>query len=526
MLSTFAITRSMRKTYRMNGILYAIQRTPIIGKFLPDRIYAAEGLKIFAQIISTMGELLGIFFGKAIGIGVCVLYPYYKIAQCHSGQDTVFAMLCFMAVGMFLSPCVFEGGKSDYYAIFLMRMDAKKYTLSDYIFKLVKNFAGYMGVCLVVALLVKAPLWIALAFPSFSVASKLATFPMWKLRFEYDNTRLEKVFLATRVITTLGILAAWGFGIYLCEVPYVVSFAIMCVFYLGAIWGAFVAAKCNNYRHFQQIVQEDLQAYAEEIESETTTRNSRIIKLEAGYKETNPEEKADFTYLNRIFFRRHRKILWKPTLVISGVAIVASIGMGIGCMLNSEMASQTNDFLSNQLAYLVFVMYMTNRGKGITEAMFVNCDRSLFPYTVYRKPENIWKLYKIRLCDLVKMNLVSGTTIALGIVAILYCSGGTPTYWYYGVAFVSIVMMSIFFSVHYLAIYYLLQPYTEESKAKSLGYSVVNWLTLFVVYLMVNVKMDAFIFGVACIAFTLLYCLVTGVLIKKFAYKTFRIHKG
>ena len=63
MLKTFIISFKLKNTYRVNSIIYSIKQLPIIKKILPDSLYKNRGLKIFANIISILMEVIGIFIG-------------------------------------------------------------------------------------------------------------------------------------------------------------------------------------------------------------------------------------------------------------------------------------------------------------------------------------------------------------------------------------------------------------------------------------------------------------------------------
>lgn len=83
--------------------------------------------------------------------------------------------------------------------------------------------------------------------------------------------------------------------------------------------------------------------------------------------------------------------------------------------------------------------------------------------------------------------------------------------------------MSAFFSIHYLTIYYLLQPYTAGTEMKSGTYRIVMILTYVVCYAMMNLRLPILVFGVACIAFCVVYSIVASILVYRFAPQTFRL---
>ena len=88
---------------------------------------------------------------------------------------------------------------------------------------------------------------------------------------------------------------------------------------------------------------------------------------------------------------------------------------------------------------------------------------------------------------------------------------------------VSILAMSLFFSIHYLTAYYLLQPYTAGTEMKSGTYRIVMLLTYVVCYAMMNLRLPILVFGAACIAFCVMYSIVACILVYKFAPQTFRL---
>ena len=102
----------------------------------------------------------------------------------------------------------------------------------------------------------------------------------------------------------------------------------------------------------------------------------------------------------------------------------------------------------------------------MTQAMFMNCDHSMLTYRFYRQPEAILKLFKARLKTLVKINLIPALVLACGLPFLLFVTGGTDNPLNYALLFVSILAMAVFFSVHHLVLYYLLQPYNVHMESK------------------------------------------------------------
>ena len=168
-------------------------------------------------------------------------------------------------------------------------------------------------------------------------------------------------------------------------------------------------------------------------------------------------------------------------------------------------------------------MYLINRGTGFTQALFMNCDHSLLTYPFYKKPQQVLRLFRIRLREIMKINLLPASVIGAGLAVLLYLSGGTDNPLNYAVLIISILCMSMFFSVHYLTIYYLLQPYNAGTELKSGTYRLVLSVTYFVCFFLMQQRIPILLFGALSILFCAVYCVVACILVYRFAPRTFRI---
>ena len=64
MYKTLRLSFSLKNTYRVNSILFGIKQIPLIKKILPDALYSVRGLKIFANILSVIWEIVSMFLGN------------------------------------------------------------------------------------------------------------------------------------------------------------------------------------------------------------------------------------------------------------------------------------------------------------------------------------------------------------------------------------------------------------------------------------------------------------------------------
>lgn len=201
--------------------------------------------------------------------------------------------------------------------------------------------------------------------------------------------------------------------------------------------------------------------------------------------------------------------------------LVAAVLAGV--YLLPEEKTVINEIVMTWLPYFVFIMYAINRGTNFTQALFMNCDHSLLTYSFYKQPSFILRLFQIRLREIMKINAVPALVIGIGLALILFATGGTDNPLNYVVLVVSILCMSLFFSIHYLTIYYLLQPYNAGTELKSGTYRIVLSVTYVVCFALMRLRMPIMIFGIMTIVFCVLYSIVASILVYRLAPKTFRL---
>ena len=223
--------------------------------------------------------------------------------------------------------------------------------------------------------------------------------------------------------------------------------------------------------------------------------------------------------------KRHSRLLTKSAKKLTVLLLAVLAAAAAACGVFPEARAAVNSLMLTFLPYFLFVMYLINLGRGITQAMFLNCDHSMLAYRFYRQPKAILALFAARLKYVIAINLAPASVIALGLPLLLLLSGGTENPVNYLVLFVSILAMSVFFSVHTLAMYYLLQPYNINMEIKNPVYTAVNFITYFICYLCLGKELPTLTFGILVSAFCILYTVAALGLAYRFAPKTFRLRQ-
>ena len=146
MIKTLRLSFALKNTYRVNSILYSLKQIPLVKRLLPDRLYEVRGLKYLAYVLAGLWEVATIFVGKFFYflLMVCGVGVLYETAP----TDGVFLhiLFCLTLIGAFFNTHLFNPTRDKYYAIMLLRMDARAYTLSNYGYALAKVVVGFLSI--------------------------------------------------------------------------------------------------------------------------------------------------------------------------------------------------------------------------------------------------------------------------------------------------------------------------------------------------------------------------------------------
>ena len=521
MLQSFLISFRLRNTYKVNTFIYALKSIPGIRKLLPDKLYQSKALKIIGNIISILLEIINIFLGKFLYL---LLMIVSLVSLYETPKNTTFIHILFFLsiIGAFLNTYMFNPTKDKYYAMFIMRMDAKKYSLSNYFYAIIKVFIGFLPFTILFGLLSDVPLWLCFILPLFIASTKIIVSAYSLSLYEKKGIIINenKPVKYIWILTSVFLLLAYGLPYLKITMPIEIAVIIMLVSIFFGLFCLRYLLRFNKYREMykQVLTSTNMNAVAN---ANQITKETVLSQISIDKKLTS--NKKGFAYFNDLFIKRHSKLLLKSAKRVSAAsAIVLAIILLITTM-NQDIKTSVNNMLLTYLPYFVFIMYLINRGESVTRAMFMNSDHSMLTYTFFRKPEAILKLFKERLKSIILINLLPATVIGLGLPLILLLTGGTGNPLNYFVLFISIIAMSIFFSVHHLVIYYLLQPYNINSETKNTTYTIVSILTYVVCYYMIDLRLPTLSFGLATIIFAIAYSLISLFLVYKFAPKTFKI---
>lgn len=518
MIKMLRISWDIQRTYQVNSILYSLKQVPILRRLLPEQLYRVCGLKIFAAILSFFWGFFKLFGGKALYFAICLVWPLKWYSALPEQESYLHILLFLTVIGTIINTGFADGSYQRYYAVNLLRMNAKKYTLAQFAWEMTKLVLGFLPFSLLFGWSNRVPLWFCILIPFCVVGGKLFAVAKDLRAFERRGGVIQNNFWLQWGSAAALLIPAYGLPFAGVLFPTWLSMTLLLLMLVQGLLSLPVLCRFSAYRQLNQ------QAMAEffnnnQVITQSAQNTTRNQISQGG---TVSEDKKGLEYLNALFIKRHRKLLWRTTWMISGACgIAAVVSMGVLWILPGIRANVQEGVL-HTLPVWSFILYFINRGTGFTRALFINCDHSLLTYSFYKQPKTVLKLFQIRLREITKINAIPALILSLGLDGLLWTAGG-GSWIEYLVIPVTLLSMSLFFSIHYLTLYYLLQPYNAGTELKSGTYQIVTGLTYFVCYMLSKTQLPAMLFGLLCIGFCLTYSVIACVLVYRIAPRTFRI---
>lgn len=540
MINTIIQGRMLVFVQQVNVLIYYVRKLPFVGEKIPYRLYGETDIKKAIGAIPVVFSVIGAFVGTFLYFLLMIKLPanwiqgFWEKEGIFVDQKAVmvylFLIFSFLP-GSFLVSNLTEGAKKDYVLLHVMRIPAVQYYRSKMVLKGVKD-----TICFLVPLL-----WFG-----FGAESALFVVSLFFTRYighagilqhyRHSEKKGKKVFWKSlgKTFLMFGIILALGYGVaaavprlffdryVMAEVVVFLSFTLVGMFCFSKVWkyGGYTifAKKMVSLKDFLE--QDD--AVKEARAADVQIQDKDISKEEL--RSRKYEEKEGYDYLNAIFFERHKRIVSRA--VKSRIIIILAVGL-IGAVallfVGEQMKQKTFEAMTQMMPVMVFVMYLESTGGRICKAMFFNCDISLLKYGYYREADAILKNFKIRLRKLLMLDAVPAAIICGMILLWTLLCGEILAVWKAIPLMAGSLLLSAFFCLFHLFMYYITQPYTEEKTVKSPIFSVVNALVYFGCYLCLQIQTGSWLFTLGVLAVTIIFIPLSYFCVFRFAPKTFKI---
>ncbi|MDI9540641.1 MAG: hypothetical protein QM204_04105 [Bacillota bacterium] len=267
----------------------------------------------------------------------------------------------------------------------------------------------------------------------------------------------------------------------------------------------------KNIRDFDESIKSLDDLFTKETEMDKNVNPEKSLSIIQKYKSYNL-----YQYL---FLSRHKRIWFKP--LRNSILIQLAVYLVFTSILYLDIVPEADyqlTIVTLTNAY-IFLLYLFDTGQKLIKAYYRNGDYHLLHYAFYRRKNEVYKQFLIRLKDAFVFSLVPiliGSFFSLIWIFGLKMPVG-PTFNF----IISVIFFTLFFNIHYLFIYYIFQPYNYDlDKPRFI-------LTLFNIGIYTFAYMDkpwlAYKYlGVIFIIILIFYIIISTILVYHFAPKTFK----
>ncbi|MGO1469372.1 MAG: hypothetical protein ACTHW2_05060 [Tissierella sp.] len=519
----------------INGFLYYLKKIPGIKNLLKDINYSFIGFKKFLSIIGIISSIITgpLFFGLLFFAAI-YLPANIEWVKADSLNALMFFIFSFFFLNQFIGSKMIEANQETFIVVKQMRMNPKVYAVSQTIWK---NLRGLFSKALVFALFFKFILnkdslfgvYLALSITMFDIFMDATHLYIFKKTGHSVNDFPKARF----GLALLGIAGTYGI-VMLTKLPEVLNLvSILTSTYLTIILsflGILGFIYLLKYDRYWDIINNanKLETYKDFQES-TQDINFQEVKLRdkdfdgENLKENENIDKEGYEYLNHIFFKRHKRVVYKPMIrKLLGILLVFLGIFIVDRFFVDGFGKTTTTELIDGFSLFIIIVYALCNSTAIMKSLFYNCDRSLLRYGFYKEGDALLRMFSLRLKKILFYNMIPITVLCLGLVQLIYFN--LPERIGQAMPMIaSTILLATFFSVHYIFVYYILQPFSTDLKIKNPLYNIINGLVYLVSYGFIGLGFSASQMLPYILGFTIIYVSLALLLVYKKAPKTFRV---
>lgn len=533
-MRVFLQGKKVERTYCLNQIFFWLRSFPFLGKEIPYSIYSNRKLQIAVYIIHILKTMVTFCLSHFLYLGTIMLISFGLIEDkaindvVTMNELMIHVLVLLSTIGMIVNCKLFEPTQDKYYSIVLMRLDAKKYAVGAMIYEQIRFIISYSFVGILCVLKYHFPviLWIMIMFGG-CIGKYIGCY----IELILTKKQKEPYKIAINVAMAATSLAIM---IIMMIMGHTISIATAVVIDIVAIIAGLICMVLIwKEKEFVRLYVYHLNADSvfgtkEKINKEQIKSTQKILEYD---KEMVSSDKEGYEYFHDLFVKRHRKILGGRTKIFTLVLMAGAVVFPIAIFVVDFFVNiPTLDDIMMMIYMLPLLMYFINTGELCTKAMFINCDGAMLTYNFYRTPEVIRGIFIERLKTIVRLNIIPASVLSVIACEINFFIGIRTDYKVYAIFTIMILSLSVFFSVHRLVVYYLLQPYTAQLEKKSPAYEIVHFATYFISYQLPHciperVSNLQWYIATGTIVFTVIYVMGSVNLAYILAPKTFKIRK-
>ena len=502
-----------------NQQLYSFKSSKIFNKLFNNISYSNPTIIYLLAIYKYIKDLLKLFLLNFTLIAVLLYLPL--LFQEINNTIIYTGLIFIIPLIAILSIRTFKANEKKFNIVHLMRYDAKRYCFSEIIKYLISTTIIFIPTLILILLLSEVKISITSSIIYYTIS-----YLFYNLLFLYIYDKKNVVFIDTKIYYVLLIillLTPLGLSILSINISYLI-YKITIIIKL--ILSILLLIWYHNTNSIYKLYKERFSSYLNIVDDDQiiSRRLENQMKIDSSIKIDNKYKKdKGYKYFNDIFVIRHKDILKGSTKIFSYVLLVVFLVVLLSIKFVPITKEYIGKFIENRFFYVLYIMILSNQGMKIIRAMFFHCDRAMLKYNFYRNKKTIFNLYKIRILSLIKINLPITIILTIGLDTILLLTTKYNTTNLILLTLATIVACN-FFSIYFVSLYYLIQPFTNNMKDRNVKFNVIvliTYMSLYEIsnYIVIKLVYSTLLTIIGCITLSIIFYIC----VKLFSSKTFKL---
>lgn len=507
-----------------NQTINGLKQVPLLKYLYNEKLYASSFVvTIFAFIGMILKAIKEISFNFAITFGFLVI-PLLAMLK---GEMNMQVSHVYLSV-LFTIPLVcmitskaFKATESKYTNVILLRLDAKLYFIADILKNTIYNMViSIFPLLLILVMFGNIVFNIEILLIYYFISSFFVNLLFLFVYSKKDLIIRDNNFLHLFIVFA-GLIIP--FFLLLINISLSLELFLLIITTIGVItlmlysWfkkdDSIYRLYKRRFSVFNNVIdEEDISLKKFEKTSKIEYTDTDLIKKEHGYR-----------LFNDLFFKRHKDLIYNSSLSNNILITIVFVCLITLTLLLEKTRPYVADFIYLRYLNLSLLILFSNRGTDITKTMFFHCDQYMLNYNFYRNKKIIKNVFLLRLKSLIKNNLLTAILLILGINITYYCCGHFEPLTMLCIT-INTLLLSSFFSIFYLSIYYIIQPYSKSMKEKNIFYFLIIMTTVYAFMLLAeNVSLDIISLTLYIIPAVIILSIILIILVILLAPKNFKL---
>lgn len=529
MFNIFLKSFEIKLVISINKFLYYLNKL-----FKIKELYSLLEFKKIIYIIFIIFKLIFILFKKSFYIIIFVVITSGVIGNNELLQSkyafNIYFYLYFFG-SSFYNVTSFKHNFNDSIMIYYLKVDIYSYKVSKILFSKVIDFVLSIPGLLIIYFIGSVNIYEVFIYALIIQLFKLTIEACYLLLYKCTGISFITKLWYKVLIVILTLYLAYGliiFNIYLDIKSIVLSIPFISLIALLSLLSFKYITKYSYYNKLTKYLSDD--SMMNDYNTFKKFKRNRFKEVNVEYHElkslsfNNVINKFGFNFFHYLFFERHKKNYLKNLLNRCYALIITVLIFYVTYIIIIRQYSLLDlSIIFYNHSYYYFVLYILNLSDPITKSFYINCDNHMLHHSYYKEPKIIFLGFIYRFKKILLCNSFVSVLLFLILILIKILLGVYINVFDLFMLFITIISLNLFFSFHFIFMYYIFQPYSSNNCLLNPLYKIISYFVYILAIFFLIIKINYITYSISVFIFSIIYLLIGLLIIRKIGRITFKL---